>query len=32
MDAIAHVIHECETYVVIKQAKWIKPLHMEEHG
>lgn len=32
MDAIAHVIHECETYVVIKQAKWIKRLHMEEHG
>ena len=26
MDAIAEVIHECEIYAVIKQAKQIKPL------
>ena len=26
MDAIAQVIHECETCATIKQAKWLKPL------
>jgi len=25
MDAIAQVIHECETCAAIKQAKWVKP-------
>lgn len=26
MDTIAQVIHECETFAVIKQAKLLKPL------
>ncbi|RMC18198.1 hypothetical protein DUI87_05079 [Hirundo rustica rustica] len=26
MDKISQVIHNCETYAEIKQAKWIKPL------
>ncbi|KAK4826420.1 hypothetical protein QYF61_008953 [Mycteria americana] len=26
MDTIAQVVHECETFAAIKQAKWLKPL------
>ncbi|GAB0208542.1 hypothetical protein GRJ2_003319900 [Grus japonensis] len=26
MDTISQVIHQCETYTAIKQAKWVKPV------